>query len=410
MAHQKHILIVLRSCRGRTIGDYALLRARYFSKWYKVTVVSDSFPDEVDSSINTIQVDFRQFGYLRRFAHVPNDYSFVNSAKRALQKYYETSKFDFILCHSYSIAFFVGGYFKKNRNIPYGMFMHGHIFTRPPGTYDQLTTLYYRKLAPNCYKNSDVIFALSKEQARLAIKSGATHGRVKHCPNGFELRDLGISSEEVERKSSLRFLDPTTRLLYVGRFSREKGFDVLLDACEILSARNFKFRLDIVGAGMMDQADINKFDNSKIHFHANVHGAVSRNKLGTYYLDADVVCVPSRDEPLGNVVLEGMASGCIVIASNTGGIPEIIEHGQSGILFENENADDLAGQIISCAVDINLRMSKNGQSQVRDKFHWPDILNKMQQDIAHVMDEDIDEAMDEDIDEAMDEPMQDVDR
>ena len=87
-------------------------------------MVSDSFPENLDSRFETLAVTPPKFNYLRRFAHVPNDLAFVLAVRRRLQGLMSQDPFDFMLCHSYPLAYMVGNYFKKSRGIPFGMFMH----------------------------------------------------------------------------------------------------------------------------------------------------------------------------------------------------------------------------------------------------------------------------------------------
>jgi glycosyltransferase involved in cell wall biosynthesis len=384
---EKHIVIALNNCRDRTIGQYALLRASYFSWFYRVTVVSDSFPENLDSRFETLAVTPPKFNYLRRFAHVPNDLAFVLAVRRQLQGLMSQDPFDFMLCHSYPLAYMVGNCFKKSRGIPFGMFMHGHIFSRPVGTYDWRMTKYYRFMAPTCYARSDVIFALSREQQRLAIQAGADRRRVTLAPNGIDITDLGIDHEQVQSRSAFLGHGEPVRILYVGRFTREKGFEYLLAACKRMNRAGKQFNLTIIGGGM--PRDIQKSIQSEgVIKRINYRGHVPRPNLGEHYLDADMLCVPSLDESQGNVVLEGMVSGCLVIGSHVGGIPDMIQDGENGYLFAPGDPEAI-GRVIEKAVNDPRSaesVRKQGLDDARKKFGWSPIVDRMVQAIDDVTD------------------------
>lgn len=128
-------------------------------------------------------------------------------------------------------------------------------------------------------------------------------------------------------------------LLFVGRLVSEKGLDVLLHALPPPPAR-----LTIVGAGpeMASTQDLAKRLGleDRVHFAGPKRGA----ELVEILQQHKILVVPSRyDEPLGVVALEGIASGCVVIGSSGGGLPEAI--GPCGLTFPNGDPAALTAQI-----------------------------------------------------------------
>lgn len=128
-------------------------------------------------------------------------------------------------------------------------------------------------------------------------------------------------------------------VLYVGRDNIAlKGLSQLLDAIEILSHQNIFSRLQFVFAGRMSEKT--KIRAGKF---PNVHllGFVQGEQLCQVYASSDMSIVPSSWENFPFVVLEAMASGLPVIASRTGGIPELIQDGKNGILLDVVGSDGL---------------------------------------------------------------------
>ncbi len=137
---------------------------------------------------------------------------------------------------------------------------------------------------------------------------------------------------------------------------------MLFDSCTALQKEHRKFLLLIVGSGFRDsqfgdsahdgehylsfaqdryQVDLKPFDDAGGTYEKEAVGADVR-RVAECYAASDIVVVPSLYEPMGYVVLEAMASGKAIVASNTGGIPEMLTDRQTGLLFPPGDADKLA--------------------------------------------------------------------
>jgi glycosyltransferase involved in cell wall biosynthesis len=117
-------------------------------------------------------------------------------------------------------------------------------------------------------------------------------------------------------------------LLYVGRLSPEKGLERLKPMLEALPGA----RLALVGDGPHHKPLHQHFAGMPVVMPGFLRG----DELAAAYASADVFVMPSRTETLGLVVLEAMSSGLPVVAARAGGIPEMIEDGISGCLFDDE--------------------------------------------------------------------------
>jgi glycosyltransferase involved in cell wall biosynthesis len=115
-------------------------------------------------------------------------------------------------------------------------------------------------------------------------------------------------------------------LLYVGRLSPEKNLDALRGIAEAVPSA----RLALVGDGPARA----KLERSLRGRPARFLGFLRGEELAAAYASADVFVMPSTTETLGFVVLEAMSSGVPVVAANAGGIPDLVEHGVSGILYD----------------------------------------------------------------------------
>ena len=95
-----------------------------------------------------------------------------------------------------------------------------------------------------------------------------------------------------------------------------------------------------------------------------------RNNVQDYMAAFDLTVAPSIEEPLGMVALESLATGTPVVASNTGGLPEIVRPNETGLLVPPKNHDQLAQAIIAMAQDPETRerLGENGRRFVQENF------------------------------------------
>ena len=107
------------------------------------------------------------------------------------------------------------------------------------------------------------------------------------------------------------------------------------------------------------------------------HGWAPDSMVPRYYKSADICVFPSRLEGFGIVILEAMASGIPIIASNTGGIREIISNGKNGMLFKPGDADALSKAILALYQDLDLR-KKISQAALKTvtEYNWENIAER----------------------------------
>lgn len=162
---------------------------------------------------------------------------------------------------------------------------------------------------------------------------------------------FGIPEEKVEvlynfiNQPKIQSIKPQNYLLYYGRISPEKGINILLQALKLISGSP---TLKIVGSGPV--IDDLKASVKSLRLEKTVEflGARYGAELNEIILRAKAVIIPSIwAENMPFVLLESLALGKVVIASQTGGLPELIVPGENGFLFENSNASDLAEKIKS---------------------------------------------------------------
>lgn len=149
---------------------------------------------------------------------------------------------------------------------------------------------------------------------------------------------------------------------------KEKRMDLLLDAFARLRASRPGIRLLIVGSGDLLAALEQQRD--RLGLGADCVFAPSQVDVAPWLRKMDVFVLCSDSESFPNALLEAMASGCCVIGSRVGGVPELIEDGRSGLLFEPGDAADLAAKLARVTDDENLRdrLAREAARQAREEF------------------------------------------
>lgn len=136
------------------------------------------------------------------------------------------------------------------------------------------------------------------------------------------------------------------RVGYIGRLSEGKGFHELLDAVIELKQRDITVEV-VVAGNFVDEAYKARIEDTirKARLEEEIHFLGYQEDLVPLYEIIDVLVVPSYNEPFGRVVIEAMAQGIPCIANNSGGIPEIIDQGMTGLLYPPGDIYALAGLI-----------------------------------------------------------------
>lgn len=205
----------------------------------------------------------------------------------------------------------------------------------------------YQRIRGKCSQSVAAVTAPSRYTLNLLKGRGFfPHAVEQVIPNSH-----GLTLEELKQRESLcttgNRSSETIRLLYLGRLEAIKGVDILCAAFERSAASYPHLRLGIAGWGTLETSLRQRYEGHKqITFHGPVFGEEKKRLLNT----TDAVVVPSIwPEVFGVVIAEAYAYGKPAIATEAGGIPELVQDGITGWLVPSEDIDALAAALCRAA-------------------------------------------------------------
>ena len=173
----------------------------------------------------------------------------------------------------------------------------------------------------------------------------------------------GVRAIQVEGETQQRGGKPV-RLLHVGRLERAKNQHLLIEAVSMIKR---DFSLTIVGSGQLRPGLEESVDR---HGLADRVTFAESSQVDPYFADADIFVLSSDYEGLPLVILEAMSAGLPVVATDVGGVGEVVSDGISGYLVNRGDARGLSGKLTRLIDDEDLRreFGQNGQRIYRDQF------------------------------------------
>jgi len=219
-----------------------------------------------------------------------------------------------------------------------------------------------------------LVFAYGSHLKRKLEKDGCKNVHVSYTNLIKDEDVVGYDKILNNRQGNKRYF----RILSISRLSAEKGLENLLRAVNWLGQKGYKIQLHIVGGGPEEI----KLKNTAINLNNNnifikFWGYLNHGKrLDTLIDQADCFVLPSLSEGIPKVLLEVMSRGCAVIATNVGGIPDVIEHEKTGILVPPNDIAKLSNAIVELInkKDLRLRLALNGLKYARNHTYDKQIL------------------------------------
>src|SRR5437588_12194158 len=221
------------------------------------------------------------------------------------------------------------------------------------------------------YDQLDTVFVNSEEYRESWIKRGFDPTKLKIFPRGLDTQLFHPTRRDPVFFEKFGGENGQTRLLYVGRISREKDLDLLAEAYRRLRDEGLSIQLFVVGHGPYAR------ELSESLPEALFTGYLTGGELAAAYASADIFVFPSTTDTFGNVIIEAQASGVPVIVSDSGGPKELVEDNRNGLITKSHDVEDLTRAIRELVADPDRRkrMGNFARESVINRT-WPNALRK----------------------------------
>ena len=215
----------------------------------------------------------------------------------------------------------------------------------------------------------------------IAVSEAARDYAARHFPNRMTIVPNGVDLERFRPQAArlARYDDGVPNILFVGRFDPRKGLPELLRACETLAREGRSFRLILVGDGAL-RGEVERLSGGALRGRVHFEGRVAHERLPAYYATADLFCSPARGgESFGMVLLEAMALGVAVVATDLPGHRSVVTPGRDGVLVPRRDAPALAAALARLLDDPaeRRRLGSNGLRNAAS-FGWHDIAARLE--------------------------------
>lgn len=258
---------------------------------------------------------------------------------------------------------------KKNKGItvPIGVKFHGYeMFQKSPSLKIKLQhVLLLRMPVRDLNKNADVVFSYGGKITNIIQNMGVQPEHIVELPSGVESNTL---------VSSVKPTGSVIKFLFLGRYERRKGIEELNKAILLVNKEQPNTPLEFHFVGPLPESV--KLSSSNAIYHGEIR---DRNKLIDVVRSCDVLICPSWSEGMPNVILEAMAAGLTVIATDVGAT-NVLVNPQTGYLLDAPEPERIKKTLITiCNSSLNeLDHKKHAAlTHVRENFVWERLIEKL---------------------------------
>ena len=239
----------------------------------------------------------------------------------------------------------------------------------------------YASFSPSYELGSRVMKAhAARLHGRIAVSAAARHFIDRLFPGDYKVIPNGVDIPRFQGAVPIaRWQDGTPNVLFVGRHEPRKGLLDLLKAHRILRRTGYEQRLLIVGSGPQER-EARRYVATRGLKAVDFLGRVSDAEKAQLFRTADIYCSPATGgESFGIVLLEAMAAGAPIVASDIHGYKGVVRRGREGLLVPPHEPKELALAIARLLDDPALRAEMGAAGRLRaEEFSWPRVTGKVE--------------------------------
>lgn len=279
--------------------------------------------------------------------------------------------FDFIYAQGFSGYQFIKEKQKKSHQVPVAVNFHGfEMFQQAPNFNVRLQHQLFRKTVKWMCKNADQVISYGGKITSLVQKLGIPSTKIMESPMGIDDSWFMHSPSDFNVKLPMKFL-------FIGRYERRKGIEELSAALKkLLVAFPDQFQFHFIGPIPEEKW----IQNKQIIYHGIIR---QQKEIQSISSDCDILLCPSYSEGMPTVILEGMASGNAVIATNVGAIA--LQITDNGWLLEKADEHlifDALKKALELPIADLVKMKEKSYQRAENKFRWTivvmDLIEKIQ--------------------------------
>jgi glycosyltransferase involved in cell wall biosynthesis len=275
---------------------------------------------------------------------------------------------------------------------------YGNVFAIPPGRVAApvvvasirdrglyLTPMQMRVQRYAC-RLADCVLVNAEAVKSWLVNDGFSPARITVIPNGVDMSRFTLRGDPITLRRSLGIADETRLVVVVSRLHRLKGIEDFLDAAAVVAATHADVRFLVIGepspVGNREYLDELASRAARLGIADRVIFTGLRDDVPALLSAADVSVMPSLNEALSNVLLESMAAGAPVVATNVGGTAEALQHERSGLLIPPANSPSMAAAINRLLANPSMarELGTRARQVIANRFS----LNRMVADTAAV--------------------------
>jgi glycosyltransferase involved in cell wall biosynthesis len=348
-----------------TPGDRSLPRADTFDG---VRIVR--FPMELPPDLTYGRVAQSQVSWLGKFARVAVMAHYLEAQHRAILAEARENGADIVHAHWAIPTGPAAVMAARKLRVPSVITMHGgDVYVNPEQGYDFPTRWYVRPALRWTLRHAGALTAITEDCRQHALRAGAPAEHIRLVFNGTDLRRFSPADQANNREHD-RF-GPNMIFACRQLFPR-KGIRFLLEAGAQLKPQYPDLKIVVAGDGFERPALVRLAEELGISEDVVFLGWVPNAELPPYYRAAAVSVIPSLEEGFGIPAAEAMGCEVAVVASDAGGLPEVVENDVTGIVVPRGDSAALARAIGSLLADPQRRrqMGQAGRARALRLFDW----------------------------------------
>ena len=265
------------------------------------------------------------------------------------------------------------GYIAMKLGLPYVVSLRGSDVPFYNKRFYLMDKFLFKRLSKKIWKRAKSVIANSGGLKELACKS-APQQNIRVIYNGVDINKFQSNQKSETLPAGRQVRNQKFTVLYVGRLIKRKGVKYLIDAFAKLNAQN-DCRLLIAGTGNLEdklKKQVVELNQTKsVYFF----GAVPHSVLPQIYRQSDVFVLPSFNEGMSNTMLEAMASGLPIVATDTGGTKELIKG--NGMIIDKGSSDSILQALKTLKANKRMREEFGLNSSIRAReMGWGKIAEK----------------------------------